>query len=65
MLSEEEGESLHASVNSELRGFYSLCDPTKKFSNILKRHEIRSKASKSLFARMLELSPALGQVFLR
>ena len=44
MMSEEEGESIQASVNSELRQLFSVREPAKKLSLILKCQELRSKA---------------------
>ena len=55
MMSEEEGESIHASVNSELRQLFSVREPAKKLSLILNRQELRSKAPKSLLARIPRL----------
>ena len=55
MMSEEEGESLHASINCELRNLYSVCDPAEKLALLLKRHELRSKAPKSLLKRQPRL----------
>ena len=55
MMSEEEGESIHASVNSELCQLFSVHEPAKKLSFILKRQELRSKAPKSLLAHIPRL----------
>ena len=51
MLSEEEGESLHASVNCELRQLFAVRDPTKKLALLLKRQELRCKAPKTFLQR--------------
>ncbi len=51
LLSEEEGESLHAAVNMELRQLVAIRNPTEKMQLLLKRQELRSKASKNLIRR--------------
>ena len=48
--SEEEGRSIHASVNSELCQLFSVREPARKLPLTLKRQELRSKAPKSLLA---------------
>eukprot|EP00112_Aurelia_sp_Birch-Aquarium-sp1_P019382 Seg4785.1 transcript_id=Seg4785.1/GoldUCD/mRNA.D3Y31 product="hypothetical protein" protein_id=Seg4785.1/GoldUCD/D3Y31 len=51
LLSEEEGESFHAAVNMELRQLVAVRNPTEKMQLLLKRQELRSKASKNLIRR--------------
>ena len=51
LLSEEEGESLHAAVNMELRQLIAVRNPAEKMQLLLKRQELRSKASKNLIRR--------------
>ena len=51
MLSEEEGESLHAAVNIELRQLVAVRNPAERMSLLVQRQELRSKASKSLLNR--------------
>ena len=47
-LSEEEGESLHAAVNQELRQLACVRDQSEKIRLVLERQELRSSVSKLL-----------------
>ena len=51
MLSEEEGESLHAAVNMEHRQLVAVRNSSDRMSLIIKRQELRSNATKSLLKR--------------
>ena len=69
-LSEEEGESLHASVNCELQQLFTVRDPTQKLALLLKRQELRCKAPKTFLQRKPRLCLVCKQngkprVFLR
>ena len=44
MLSEQEGESLHNSVNQELRQLYCVRNPCQKLKLVLRRQELWSKS---------------------
>jgi len=48
LLSEEEGESLHAAFNMENRQLASVRDPGKRIFLSLKRHSLRSQSDKLL-----------------
>ena len=51
LLSEEEGERLHAAVNMELWQLVAVRSPGDKMQLVLKRQVLRSKASKNLIQR--------------
>ena len=48
LCSEEEGESLHASFNLELRGLVSVRDPAEQMRILQERQEMRCQVDKSL-----------------
>ena len=66
LLSEQEGESKHASVNAVLRSMACVRNHAEKIRLVLEKEELRSAVDKSLLkqkARMCFVCP--GRVFLR
>ena len=66
MLSEQEGESKHASVNAELRNLACVRNHAEKIRLVLEREELRSTVDKTLMQKKSRLcSRCPGRVFLR
>lgn len=55
LLTEEEGERLHAAVNMELRQLVCLRNPAEKMQLLMKRQELRSQAPKNLLKKVPRL----------
>ena len=63
-LSEEEGESLHSSVNQELKQLACVRDQSEKIRLVLERQEQRANTSKTLLkgtARLCQVCKSKGE----